>query len=268
MSLSAVIITKNEEERIEACLESVKWADEIVVADTGSTDDTLKIAKKYTEKIFTCKGHDFTSWRNEALEKTTGEWVFYVDSDERVLEPLKEEVQQIVDKGECSAYAVSRRNIIFGEEKRYGPFWPDWVIRLFKKEDFVKWSGVIHEQPEFKGKLGYTKNSFLHLTHRNLNHVVLKSLDWSRTDASLRQEAGHPPMSNWRFLRILFFELWNQGVKRRGFFSGTVGTIDAILQTFSLVMSYIRLWEMQQKVSLEEKYRSIDQKLLENHFQY
>lgn len=266
--ITVIIITKNEQERIEACLESVKWADEVMVVDNMSTDDTVKIAKKYTNNIVSEHFNDFASQRKAGMEKAKGDWVFYVDADERVLDPLKKEVLDLVNlPSNFSAFAVSRRNIIFGQEKRYGPFWPDWVIRIFKKSDFETWVGEVHEYGKFKGELGYTKNSLYHLTHRNLDQVVLKSLDWSRIDAKLRLDAKHPRMSSWRLLRILFSELWFQGITRKGFFAGTVGTIDAILQTFSLVITYIRLWEMQKEKPLADIYDEIDRRLIQNNFQ-
>lgn len=142
------------------------------------------------------------------------------------------------------------------------------MIRLIKRDQFEKWEGDVHEQPKFKGKLSYSKNSFLHLTHRNVDQIILKDLRWSKIDAKLRFEAGHPKMSSWRFLRILLSELWNQGINRRGFFAGTVGTIDALMQTFSLTLSYIRLWEMQQSRPLDETYKNIDEKLVSDGFRY
>ena len=264
--LSVIVITKNEEARIKACLESVKWADEIIVVDNGSTDLTLEIAKKYTNKIIDFKGSDFAGLRNKAMEEVSGDWVFYVDADERVLQPLKEEIENIIQKTEKSAFAVSRRNIIFGTEQKYGPFWPDWVIRLFKKSEFESWVGEVHEYGKFRGELGYTKNSFLHLTHRNVDQIILKSLDWSKIDAKLRLEAGHPKMSGWRFIRILISETFNQGIKRKGFFGGTVGVIDSMLQVFSLFITYVRLWQIQQSESMDEIYKDIDKKLIENNF--
>ena len=266
--LSVIVITKNEKNMIKACLESVEWADEIIIADNGSTDGTLEIAKKYTDRIVKFEGQDFAGLRNKALEKATRDWVLYVDADERVLEPLKEEILNLIEDDKYSAYAVSRKNIIFGKEVSYGPYKKDWVIRLLKRSDFENWEGKVHEQPKFIGKLGYTKNSLLHLTHRNLDQVVLKSLSWSHIDAKLRLESGHPKMSGWRFLRIFITEIWNQGIRRRGFFNGEVGIMDAILQAFSLYMSYIRLWEMQQDKTLGETYKDIDKKLIENNFKY
>lgn len=267
--LSVVIIAKNEAKMLSTCLDSVKWADEIVVIDNQSTDDTSKIAEKYTKKIFITDNDSFAGKRQFALDKITGDWLLFVDADERVLAPLKEEIEQLMKfKHEESAWAISRRNIIFGQEVKYAAFWPDYVIRLFKSEQLKGYKGEVHEQPVFEGKLGYLKNSFLHLTHRDIESVMLKSLSWSKIDAKLRLEANHPPMSNWRFLRILFTELFEQGVRRKGFFNGTVGAMDALLQVFSLMLTYMRLWEMQQPTPLSDQYQQIDHQLENDHFRY
>lgn len=264
--VTVIILTKNEENQIKACLESVKWADEVIVIDSGSIDKTVEIAESLGAKVYTREFDNYVNQKNWAIMHASGDWVLYLDADERVLDSLKTEILQLVQLGEHSAYAISRRNIIFGKEEKYGPFWPDWVIRLVKRDEFTKWVGEVHEHMEFKGELGYTKNSFLHLTHRNIEQIISKNLQWSKIDAKLRLNANHPKMSGWRFLRILVTELFNQGIKRRGFFAGDIGTMDALLQTFSMLTTYIRLWEMQQPQPLEERYREIDKKLLEDNF--
>ncbi len=266
--LSVVIITKNEEQMIKTCLESIKWADEIIIIDQDSTDNTIEIAKKYTDKIFNNNSQDFSERRNFGMEKTSGNWVLYIDSDERVLEPLKIEIQKLIQDSKYSAYAISRKNVIFGKAVNYEPYKNDWMIKLFKKVDFQTWVGKVHEYGKFKGELGYTKNSLLHLTHRDLDQIVLKSLAWSNIDAKLRLDANHPRMTSWRFLRIFITETFNQGVARGGFFNGTVGVMDSMLQVFSLYMTYVRLWQLQQPKPLEETYKEIDKKLIESEFKY
>lgn len=264
--LSVIVIARNEQDLIKGCLESIKWADEIIVLDNSSTDKTFETAKKYTDKVYKVEEENFDELRNKAAQKASGDWILYVDSDERVLASLKEEVKDLVSSGEYSAYAISRKNIIFGQEVNYGPYKHDWVIRLLKRDDFENWVGKVHEYPRFKGKLGYSKNSLLHLTHRNLDHFILKSLEWSKIDAKLRLNSGHPKMTKTRFIRILLTEFYEQLVKRKGLFGGTVGIIDSVLQVFSFYMTYIRLWEMQQKKPLDEVYKDIDKQLLENDF--
>lgn len=266
--LSVVVITKNEERRIKACLESIKWVDEIIVVDNGSQDKTLEIVEKYTKKVFKTNLQDFSEIRNLGMEKASGEWVLFIDSDERVTNLLRAEIEALVVLSDASAYAISRKNIVFGREVNYSPFWPDWVIRLLKKDQFEEWVGKVHEYPKFKGDLGYTKNSLIHLTHRNIDQIVLKSLEWSKIDAKLRLDANHPKMSGWRFLRIFISEVFNQGIARKGFFNGTIGVMDSLLQTFSMLISYIRLWQMQQPKDLEDVYDDFDKELIGNNFQY
>lgn len=266
--ISVVVLAKDEQQMIKACLESVRWADEIIVYDSSSKDNTLEIAKKYTDKIYNYSGEDFSEVRNLAMEKAKGDWVLYVDADERVLEPLRVELVDLTKQEKISAFAVSRRNIIFGTEVNYGFYKNDWMIRYFKKERFKKWVGRIHEYATFDGQLGYAKNKLLHLTHRDVDQIVLKSLSWSNVDAKLRFDANHPRMTSLRFFRILITEIFNQGFKRGGFFGGTVGMMDSLLQVFSLLITYIRLWQLQQAKDLHTIYEEIDRKLIVNNFKY
>lgn len=277
MNLSVIVIAKNEQEMIKTCLKSLKWADEIIVIDNGSTDKTEEIAKSEGARIVKFESDDFSKTRNEpkvssfaelrnrGMEEAKGEWVLYVDADERVLTPLRDEILELINS-QKSAYAISRKNIIFGEEVSYGPYKNDWVIRLFKKSDFETWVGKVHEYGKFKGELGYTKNSLLHLTHRDLDHFMLKALEWSKIDAKLRLDTDHPKMTKWRFIRILTTQFFEELIKRKGLFAGTVGIIDSVLQVFSFYMTYVRLWEMQHSKPTNEVYRELDKKLVESGF--
>lgn len=267
--LSIIVIAKNEENRIKTCLESVKWADEIILVDNNSTDKTVEIARSYTDNILKVDEFDFAEIRNRAMERSKGDWVLYVDADERVLEPLKTEILETISTTDKSAYAVRRINIIFGKKVNYGPYKNDWVIRLFKRSDFEGWIGKVHEYGKFKGDLGYFKKPMLHLTHRDLDSILLKkTFEWSKIDAKLRFDKHHPKMSGWRFIRIFVTETFNQGLKRGGFFGGTVGVMDSMLSVFSMFLTYVRLWEMQQPQLLNKVYDEIDKKLIEEDFKY
>ena len=264
--ITAIIIAKNEQDRIKAALESVKWADEIILADNGSADKTKQIAREYTTKIFEYEGLDFSTIRNRAAQNSTSDWILYIDADERVLSSLKDEIESQITMGDISAFAISRKNIIFGTEVRYGPYSKDWVIRLFRKKDFKSWIGKLHEQPTFNGKLGYLKNPLLHLTHRDLDQIVAKSLEWSKIEAQLLYDTNHPKMSASRFIKVFFSEIFNQGIKRKGFFGEGVGVMDSLLQAFSTLMTYIRLWQLQQEKPLSKTYDEIDEDLVKNKF--
>lgn len=266
--LSIVVLTKNEELVLKACLESVKWADEIIIVDQGSTDKTIEIAKQYTSKIFVETNESFAIRRNLGNLRAQGDWILHIDADERILDSFKQELIETMKSTRYSAFAIRRTNVIFGQEVHYGPYKNDLMIRMVRKDAFKGWEGNVHEHLTFTGELGYFGQPVLHLTHRDLDHFVLKSLEWSKTDAQLRLAAGHPPMSGWRFMRILVTETINQGIKRKGFFNGTVGMIDSMLQVFFLYMSYVRLWQMQQQIPIGKVYEDLDKKLIENNFKY
>lgn len=269
--ISVLIIAKNAEGLIGSCIKSVKWADEVVVVDTGSTDNTVHLAKELGSKVFqyTGEGNNFSSWRNFGLSKITGEWLLVIDSDERALQGMREEINEIISTElDFGAWKISRRNIVLGKELGYGAFWPDYVIRFFRVNRLKKWEGLVHEQPVFEGKLGRLVHSLLHLTHRDIDSMVIKSLEWADYDAKLRFESHHPPMSGWRFIRIMITEIWKQGFVRGGFFGRTEGVIDSILQVFSMYLSYVKLWQLQHKPSLEETYQEIDKKLIDQEFKY
>lgn len=269
--LTVIVIAKNEGERIGVCLDSVNFADEVILIDNGSNDQTIKIANSRNAKIIPCYTkfgkEDFSELRNLGLKNASGDWVLYIDADERVLKSLKDEIQKLIGSQDVvGAFAIPRRNVILGKEQKYSAFWPDYVIRLFKKSHIKNWQGRIHEQPIFIGSLGKLENPLFHLTHRDVDSIVLKSLDWANIDAKLRLEAGHPPMTPLRFFRILITEIWHQGIIRGGFFNGTIGMIDSLLQVFSLFISYVKLWQLQQYKSRSQVYKEIDRKLVESDF--
>ncbi len=268
--LTVVIVAQNEEDRIKACVESVKFGDQLILVDSGSTDGTIKIASKYVNEVIELPSDKgFSYWRNEAMKKASGDWVLYIDADERVTKEAREEILSTIITTDKSAFAIKRTNIIFGQEVHYGPWRNDRMFRLFKKSEFKEWTGTIHESANFNGEYGYIQNPILHLTHRDVDSTLLKkTFIWSKQDAELRLDAGHPKMTGWRFMRIFITEMINQGIKRRGFFNGTVGVIDSMLSVFSMFLTYVRLWELQQAKPLDKFYDDLDKKLIENDFKY
>lgn len=265
MKLSIIILTQNEEKMIKACLESVRQlADEIIVIDDQSTDKTIEIAKKYTEKIYVHKMKDFSSQREFALRQAQGEWVLYVDADERVTPALRDEILAIVKKRgrkntAIAAYYIPRKNIFLGREQK-----PDRVERLFKREKLLGWFGKIHESPRVEGKKATLKNHLIHLTHRDISSMIKKTLEWSHVEAELRLQANHPPVTWYRLLKVMLREFYQQICKNRVYRYGTEGWIEGTFQVFSLFITYVRLWEKQRGESLETTYEKIDKKFLEN----
>lgn len=249
MKLSVIILAKDVEALIEECLESVKWADEVVLVDSGSTDKTMEIGKKFGAKVISVfKGKiDFSRWRNEGLKEARGDWILYLDADERVTPELKKEIKETIKKGKGTAFAIPRRNFYLGKEVRFGGAWPDYVKRLFKKSKLKKWEGRLHEEPVFEGELMHLKEPMIHLTHRDLSSMVEKTRQWSKIEADLLYQTKHPPVTWWRIIRIMLSEFWLRGIRQQGWRDGTVGWIEIVYQMFSRFITYARLWEMQVK---------------------
>ena len=249
MKLSVIVIAKNEEQMIRDCLASIKWADEIILVDSGSTDKTMEIAKKYSARIISLPTEklEFAKWRNAGLKAAKGDWVFYLDADERVTPELQKEIEKAIGDTKYVTYAIPRRNYYLGRKMHYGGAWPDYVKRLFFKEKLRYWERELHENPVFDGEMGRLKNPIVHITHRDLSLMVEKTREWSKIEAELLYKTGHPPVTWWRILRIMLSEFWLRGVKLQGWRDGTVGWIEIIFQMFSRFVTYGRLWELQQK---------------------
>lgn len=253
--ISVIILTKNEEPVIADCLESVKWADEIVVVDDNSTDATLEIVKKFGVKniIHSPKDSNFSDRRNLGAKEAFGEWLFYVDADERVPKLLSDEIEKITNTYHLtpitySAYAIPRKNIRLTKVLYHGGWWPDYVLRLMKKESLIKWEGELHEQPKINGEIGKLSEAFLHYSHRgSLEHKLQNTINWSKIEGQRMFDAKHPPMNTARFLSAMWREFFSRMIKQKAFLDGTEGIMEAIYQVFSVFISYARLWEMQHK---------------------
>lgn len=247
--LSVIIIAKNEEKKIEKCLESVKWADEVIVIDNESTDKTASIAKKYGAKLISFKGGTYSERKDKGAEVAHGNWLMYVDADERVTTELRKEIEDRVLKydGATSVYAIPRRNIILGKEMKHGGWWPDYVKHLLKKSTLKGWKGDLHEEPVYEGRLEHLSSALLHHKHDNLSEMIEKTNTWSSIEAKLMLDVNHPPMNLVRFSTAVFRELWLRLIKKMAFLDGTEGVIYAIYQVYSRFISYAKLWEMQSR---------------------
>ncbi|MCL4353606.1 glycosyltransferase family 2 protein [Patescibacteria group bacterium] len=246
-TISAIIIAKNEEERIADCIDSVAFCDEIIVVDNDSCDRTSEIAQRMGAGVYEIDSQNFSEIRNFGLEKAKGNWILYVDADERISNELQKNIQSQISNLQYSsseAYRIKRKNFYLG-----GHEWPyiEYLERLFKRENLKGWKGEVHESPVVKGKIGELDGFLLHYTHRDLTSMLEKTIEWSKVEAELRFKAGHPKMTGWRFARVMTTAFWNSYIRQKGYKAGTVGVIESIYQSFSMFVTYARLWEMQQK---------------------
>lgn len=242
--ISGIVITKNEEEMIGEALDSLSFCDEIIVIDNGSTDTTREIAEEKRARIFEIQTNDFSELRNFGLSKAEYDWILYLDADERVNDELKDSiVKTISENSEHPAFFLKRKNYYFGKHE-----WPyiEKLQRLFKKANLKGWKGRLHESPVFEGEAGLLKDGFiLHFTHRDLESMLSKTIEWSSAEAFLRYNSGHPKMTWWRFPRVMTTAFLNSYIGQKGYKAGVVGVIESIYQAFSMFITYARLWELQ-----------------------
>lgn len=246
-SISAIILAKNEEDRIEKCLSSLSWVDERIVIDNGSSDKTIEIAKRYHVRIIKDSTGDFSSLRNKGKQAAVGTWLLYVDADEQVSSKLREVIQSIIasfdEENGPFGYFIRRKNFYLGHP------WPymDKMHRLFWRKSLLRWEGKLHETAIIDGKVDTINEPLLHDTHRTLGEMAEKTNIWSDVEAKLRIDSGHPSVAWWRFLRVMATAFWNSFVVQGGWRAGTVGWIESMYQAFSIFITYAKLWELQQK---------------------
>lgn len=246
--LTVIILSREDEDVVEDAIKSVAgFAKEVIVIDANSNLETKNIAEKLGAKVLRNRFKDFSDQRNFGLYHATTPWVYYMDSDERVTPAFRDEVNEIIKKydqnGPLAGYFVKRRTFFYGRDWHF----QDNVQRLFLRNKFIEWKGVVHETPVVKGEFGQINSPIIHLTHRNLSQMVKKTNEWSAYEANLRFRADHPPLAPWRFIRVMASEFMSSYVKYKGYKNGTYGLIEAIYQAFSIFITYAKLWEMQEK---------------------
>lgn len=248
--ISAIINAKNEELFIEDCLKSLKWTDEVLVfINPDSSDGTKEIAKKYRAKILVQepRGMNYAAWHNQGLKEGSGDWLLWVDADERVTPALKNEILSAINSSQFSAYAIPRRNFLLGRELHYGGWYPDYAKRFFHKKSLKNWSGSVHEEPEFEGKMGLLTNPMLHLQPERIEPALQKSVKWSDIEAKLLFDVNHPRIVWWRVIRMGLTTLTFRLIKMQGFRDGVEGWIESIYQAYHTMIVYLKLWELQRK---------------------
>lgn len=240
--LSAIVIARNEAKNIEACLASLAFADEKVVIDGGSSDATPALARKMSAKVFLNEFIDFASQRNFAMTKAVGDWLLFVDADERVSGVLAAEIRQVLKKPRFVAYRLPRKNFYFQEFP-----WPklERLERLFAKKALRGWFGKVHESPLVEGTIGDLNNPLLHYTHTDFTSMLEKTNQWSEMEAETIFHSGHPRLSWWRFLRIMLTKFAASYFGQGGWRLGTAGFVESFYQAYSYFVIYAKVWEKQ-----------------------
>ncbi|MDQ5951203.1 MAG: hypothetical protein QG639_480, partial [Patescibacteria group bacterium] len=200
-SITAVIISKNEEDMIVSCLDCLQWCDEILVIDNGSTDSTADLAEKKGAKVVSFKHSSFSRVRSEALKIVGTDGLVYIDADERVTPELAKEIQVQLETSDNVALAFCRTNYFFGEKFEFGGWQNDVVTRAFKKSALSGWKGTIHETPTFTGSAKTLSFPLIHFSHRNVISGLYKTASWTPMEAELFIKANEPPVTFGKILK-------------------------------------------------------------------
>lgn len=249
VQVSGVIISGNSEKVIGGCLKSMKFCDEVILVDTGITDNSVSIALKNGAKVVRSDTGSYDAWRNSGMENSQYEWILYVDTDERVTEKLQEEIRKTVNLPDLgvNAYAIPRHNYILGKKFTHSGQYPDYQKRLFRRITLHRWIGEVHEEPEFDGELGHLAHPLVHLKHNSFHDMIDKTNKWSEIEAKLLYDSHHPQMAPWRMLRIFTTEFVRIFIKQKGFLDGAEGIMYGFYQLWSKSLTYAKLWELQAK---------------------
>ena len=239
-TLSVILITKNEAANIRACLESVTFADEIVVVDSGSTDDTVAIAREMGAKVYEHDWPGFGPQKNRALAYATGEWIFSIDADERVTAELRKELEQAMRTDEAEGFFCPRLSQFCGAFIHHSGWYPDYVLRLFKRGKGRFSDSLVHESVLLDGRSAKLKSPLLHYSYLNRADVERKVDHYSDAAARQMHAAGKRTSllraalsAGWAFVRT-----W---VIRLGILDGHAGWGIAVMNARTTWLKYRKL---------------------------
>jgi glycosyltransferase involved in cell wall biosynthesis len=245
--VSVYVIAYNDEPNMRACLESVSWADELIVVDSHSTDATEKISREFTDKVFQHDFHGFGRLRNEAVAHAAHDWVFSLDTDERATPELRDEIRRLLasePEPEAEAYFVPRRNYFLGRWIRHCGWYPDYrQPQLFRKSHMRYREDLVHEGFALEGRAGYLKEHVLQYPFRDLDHYLSKMDRYSDLMARRMVQQGRRFQMH-QLVTHPAFTFAKMYLGRAGFLDGMPGLILSGLYAYYTFIKYARLWEL------------------------
>ena len=249
MAVSVILIVHNEAGKVRRCLDAVRWADEIVIVDQSSTDETASICRQYTDKVFTVPSKGYCDPdRKFAVSKTSNDWVLYVDADEVVTDKLKEEISALmVSEPPFGSYFVLRKNFLLGKWIRGSGWHPNYIIRLFKK-DRVVFSDKIHVDISPVGRSGYLKGEILHYSYDTIDDYIEK-LDRYTTilaqEGFARGKRIKPFTIGADFIITPLAYYFSKLILKGGFRDGLRGLLIATFTFFTIFITNAKIYQMQ-----------------------
>jgi len=245
MKVSIVISAYNEEEKIEKCLKSIKdTAFEVIFIDNTSTDGTVKIAKKYTDKVFIRENNPMLNVnKNYGFTKATGEWILCLDADEQLTEELANEINNLVPHSSIDGYLIPRKNIIFGKWIRNTGWYPDYQLRLFRKGKGKFEEKQVHERIAIDGVVEKLTNPMMHMNYENISQFLNKMIKtYTVSEAQNLKDKGYK-YNSLDLIRMPVSEFIKRYFAERGYLDGMHGLVLSLLQAFYHFVVFLRLWE-------------------------
>jgi glycosyltransferase involved in cell wall biosynthesis len=241
--VSVYMITFNNERTVGKALASVQWADEIVVVDSFSTDHTLEICRRFTPKVFQRKWTGHRDQYQYASDLTTNEWIMFVDADEEVPPDLAEEIRKQLGGGSDGAdgFFVYRQTYYLGRWIRYGGWYPDGEIRLYRRER-GRWEGGLHAKIAVDGKIVALKNRYLHYNYQDISDQIQTIDKYSKIATQDMVERGEK-FSLFRMLFHPLFRFIKEYLLKSGFRDGLPGLVIVVSTMYYVFIKYAKLWE-------------------------
>lgn len=253
MNLSAIIISKNEASNIERCIQSLSFCDEVVVIDSESSDNTVDLAKKLGAQVFVLPWKGFVTQRNQSIGFAKGNWILSVDADEVVSSELAEEIQGVISsQGAKAAYSVPRKTIHLGRWIKHGGWYPNRLVRLFRKAEGFWVGGEVHERWNCSSEVGELQSPLLHYSFADLRDQVDRNNHYSTLGAMTLKQNGKR-FSTFRLLGKSASKFLETYFLKKGFLDGYPGFIIAVSAAYSVFLKWAKLWEMELFETRNEK---------------
>jgi glycosyltransferase involved in cell wall biosynthesis len=243
--LSVAIITKNEEENIRQCLQSIEFAGQIVLVDSGSTDSTLRIASEFNCEIHSEEWRGFGPQKQSAIEKCREPWILVLDADERIPRDTAAFIKKIVTDSDIreAGFSFPRRNYFQGRWIKHAGWWPDRIVRLFRKEAGRMSTAVVHESVEVQGAIGNLDAVIEHYTESRLSKIIQKIDRYSTLGAQTAFKEGKTSSAAGAFMRA-FFTFIQDYFFRLGILDGMPGLTLAVTDSINKFCKYAKLNEL------------------------
>ncbi|MEW6412295.1 MAG: glycosyltransferase family 2 protein [Candidatus Zixiibacteriota bacterium] len=245
--LSVVIISKNEERNIARCLASVSWADEIILIDSQSQDETVNIAQQYKAKVYSPEWKGYGAAKKEGVKRASSDWILSIDADEEVSPQLRDEIREVLSSdGAGSGYYLKRKTLFLGRWIKHCGWYPDYVLRLFRKSRGDFDGAFVHEKVVVEGEIGHLNNELLHYSYPTLEEYFRK-FDWY-TSLGARETVRKGTSAGWFDIVVkppLAFV--SRYVLRQGFRDGLEGFLISVLSALAVMVKYAKAREIYRK---------------------